>query len=427
MVQIRRFSHIQKLSLRDLEQGIYNREIGANTWVQFDQQSEFQRLGQSEFYDDLLRSKKTRVYRRLLYPITPIAAFVLLGILLRIYLIGWVPAIDKWFAQHFLKSTTEIYELGEFYRLFTYGILHANFNHLLFNGVFIAYIAYYLSPLLSWKNVIFSFVFCVFTGGVFSLFFSPADLSLGSSGGVFGLGGVTVVVGIRHWKRFPSKSKKYFGWSLFPYVAYGFLSGLYSTEVDNWCHFGGLIAGGFLGMIFHPELSHPNENHRIRLGGWILMGVFCGGVWVNRSALIPLQSDSSIGELHLERPSLWLQGAMPWGDLGWFSPTQQAFLSASAVPFREDVDGLAHLDLQLRSGAKQVKITEQDSAEISGAKTRLFKVQLQIFEENFRGTALIFVDEKFEYRVLFFHKEGANSVYGKLQERLFKRLSFSGP
>ena len=349
MVQIRRFSHIQKMSLRDLEHGIYNREIGANTWVRFDQQAEFRRLGQSEFYDNLLRSKKTRVYRRLLYPITPIGAFVLIGILLRMYVLGWVPAIEKWCEQHLMKSTTEIYELGEFYRLFTYGVLHANFNHLLFNGAFIAYIAYYLSPLLSWKNVVFSFVFCVFTGGVFSLFFSPTDLSLGSSGGVFGLGGVTVVMGIRHWKRFPSKTKKHFGWALVPYVAYAFLSGFYSTEVDNWCHFGGLITGALLGLVFRPELAHPKGNRRIRIGGWMLVGICCGSLWFYRPALIPLQGDSSIDGLYLERPSLWMQGWMPWGDTAWFSPTQQAFFSASAVPLRENVDVLSDVELQLRS------------------------------------------------------------------------------
>ena len=422
MVQIRRFSHIQKMSPRELEQGIYNREIGANTWVRFDEQQEFQRLAQTEFYDNLLRSKKTRVYRRLLYPITPTAAFVIIGVLVRFYFVGWLPNMEKWFELHLLKSTTEIYELGELYRLFTYGLLHANFNHLLFNGVFVVYIAYHLSPLLGWRNLIFTFVICVFSGGFFSLCFSPTDLSLGSSGGVFGLGGVTVVMGIRHWKRFPSKTKKHFGWALLPYVAYGFFSGFYSPEVDNWCHIGGLTIGVLLGALFRPELSHPAKNYRIRLGGVASVVLCCLFLWWYRPLLIPLKAVENGHGLHFERPSLWLQAWLPWGEVGWFSPTQEACVSFATVSNLQPVDISSRLEAQLQSGGTSVRVTELPAGKIGGYEARRFAVQLNMFDENFIGIAVIVVRDNLEHRVLFLQQEDSDWAYEKLRERLFKNV-----
>ena len=50
----------------------------------------------------------------------------------------------------------------------------------------------------------------------------------------------------------PEKGRRLFGWALLPYLLLMFTMGLFQDGVDNWGHFGGLVAGLVFGFVLDP-------------------------------------------------------------------------------------------------------------------------------------------------------------------------------
>ena len=63
-----------------------------------------------------------------------------------------------------------------------------------------------------------------------------------------------IVMGWKYGDMIPDPSRKFFGWALLPYLGFSIISGLMGTNVDNWSHLGGLLAGITLMTMLDPEV-----------------------------------------------------------------------------------------------------------------------------------------------------------------------------
>ena len=142
---------------------------------------------------------------------------------------------------------------GEWWRLISYGFLHGNLVHVLFN----MYALYQLGPLIEGtigrRRFLSLYVLTLLAAGCATAFLRPADGggSIGASGAVFGLVGFGVaftrVVGNQHYHQaFRSMAMQSVIFGL--YVQ--FFGGM---NIDNLAHGGGFLAGLALGWAMGRE------------------------------------------------------------------------------------------------------------------------------------------------------------------------------
>ncbi|MFL5777925.1 MAG: rhomboid family intramembrane serine protease [Chloroflexota bacterium] len=139
---------------------------------------------------------------------------------------------------------------GEYYRLWTVTLLHADLLHLLFN----MYALYLVGPIVErWYGSI-RFVLFYYTtaaaASVASFVFGGDIPSVGASGAIFGLFGLILAAGRLHHPvdRQSRALVGQIGMLIVLNLAFGFASGV----VDNAAHIGGLVAGLFLGALIPP-------------------------------------------------------------------------------------------------------------------------------------------------------------------------------
>jgi membrane associated rhomboid family serine protease len=152
---------------------------------------------------------------------------------------------------------------GEAWRLVTANYLHGGLLHLLFN----CYALTTLGPLIEGAFGARKFFVIYTVCGVFaflaSALFSPAP-AVGASGALFGLMGFGIVYG-----RFRGGSGgRMVAEYLMRWLLYGAFM-LFMPGIDNLAHFGGLVAGGLLGLVVSP--GEPKSR-----GGEIALRIVCG-------------------------------------------------------------------------------------------------------------------------------------------------------
>lgn len=129
---------------------------------------------------------------------------------------------------------------GEWYRLLTSNFLHADFWHLLFNMYAIFNISPAVSSIFRPWGFLLIYVASGISGSLFSFFFN-SNPSVGASGAIFGLVGALVSYAIIA-QDFSLLSQLILIVAI--NVAYGFMS----TQIDNFGHLGGFIAGLVIGF-----------------------------------------------------------------------------------------------------------------------------------------------------------------------------------
>jgi rhomboid protease GluP len=137
---------------------------------------------------------------------------------------------------------------GEWWRLLTSGFLHANFMHIAFN----MFALYSLGTVLEhWQGrwrIAALFLFSVLTSALAALWFTPKGITLGASGGVFGLLGGFTVIALLYWKDYPEQARKQlFGWIPRVLIINAAISLLPGISLAG--HAGGLAGGLLIGLI----------------------------------------------------------------------------------------------------------------------------------------------------------------------------------
>lgn len=128
---------------------------------------------------------------------------------------------------------------GQFYRLITYGFLHAGVVHLFCN----MYSLYVIGPQVESKfgksRFIVIYLLSMIAGGLASVIFNADTISVGASGAIFGLLGAFLYFGLRFRIYFKDSLKS----SIIPVIVLNLCIGFMIPGIDNFCHIGGLIAG----------------------------------------------------------------------------------------------------------------------------------------------------------------------------------------
>lgn len=138
-------------------------------------------------------------------------------------------------------------ENGEVWRLLTCAFLHSGFIHIGCN----MYSLYIIGPQINQiygtgKYFIIYIISCI-TSSLLSFLMSPYSISVGASGGIFGLMGALLAFALieRH------KIEKRYLSSLLQIIIINLFIGLNIKNIDNFGHIGGLLGGMLIGYIIY--------------------------------------------------------------------------------------------------------------------------------------------------------------------------------
>jgi membrane associated rhomboid family serine protease len=161
---------------------------------------------------------------------------------------------------------------GEWWRLFTGPLLHADWSHLLLNviALFVVgrpieaafgharfWLIYAGAGLAGAMGTVTSSVALPVSGhpAAFVAQMATAPLSVGASASVFGLVAALVAFGLKLWPRLtPGLRKSLIYMPALVLAAMLLMGGLAGTGVDNMAHIGGTAGGLALGLVLRPQL-----------------------------------------------------------------------------------------------------------------------------------------------------------------------------
>lgn len=161
-----------------------------------------------------------------------------------------------------------VFDLGRWWTVLSTGWLHGSLLHIIFNLVWFQHLATQIYSRFGPSRLIVLYTLAVCGGasltswiGHLFLWSSPwqgAIVTVGASGGLFGLLGAMVAYGQFMGDR--PIQRQY--WT---YALVAFLSGFLVPHVDNWNHLGGFLTGYILSWI-------PGLNSQTLEASWILGG-----------------------------------------------------------------------------------------------------------------------------------------------------------
>lgn len=145
---------------------------------------------------------------------------------------------------------------GELWRLVSAAWLHGGWLHMGLNALALIAVGRVVEAIYGRTRMLWLFLLSAMVGGAAS-WVSGTLVSVGASGGVFGLMAAAVVFGWRHPDALPDAPSRFFRWKLLPWLfgnlALGFIPPL-NQIIDNAAHIGGLVAGAALAAVMGNRL-----------------------------------------------------------------------------------------------------------------------------------------------------------------------------
>ncbi len=184
----------------------------------------------------------------------------------------------------------ELIAEGEFWRLISCMWVHGDLVHLLLNGVALYGLGRICEALFGSTRTLWLFLVSVFGGSVLS-HLGGAQLSVGASGGVFGLMGACIVFGWRYRHQLPDRQRRFLLRGIAPWVPVNLLIGAVPwLRIDNLGHLGGL-AGGAVAALWLANEVVPGEagstrNTRALVGASAAVLVWAVGSWLRSLAAL---------------------------------------------------------------------------------------------------------------------------------------------
>jgi membrane associated rhomboid family serine protease len=202
---------------------------------------------------------------------------------------------------------------GEWWRLFSCVFVHVGGLHLLVNVIGMYFVGRVAEEVFGTARTFAVFAVAGFAGSVASYLASPAGISAGASGALFGLLGAVFVELTWHRPRYRAAWKRGMWGGLavviVAQIGYGFIY----PVIDQWAHGAGLISGAVLGAILSPHA--PWSKAALQLGRVVavLAVVFFGfaGVRVARMSIdesfmrMP-HYPQVIGGVSIAAPAAWI-------------------------------------------------------------------------------------------------------------------------
>lgn len=144
---------------------------------------------------------------------------------------------------------------GQFWRLFTPGLVHGSLLHLAMNAFFLNDLGGLVERLFGrWRML--AILWGGVATGVAASFFWSEHPSVGISGGLFALVGAMLAQGVLNWRRIAPPARRMFVRGPVEVVLLNLALGLSVPIIDNAGHLGGLAGGLVLGAIagMRPEV-----------------------------------------------------------------------------------------------------------------------------------------------------------------------------
>lgn len=146
---------------------------------------------------------------------------------------------------------------GEWWRLVSAMFLHGGLIHVAMNMVSLFLAGLFLEQLIGSRRFAISYLLTGIIAGCISIWWHETPVvSVGASGGVFGMYGVLLALVIT--KVFDPAMNKAMLIVLAATAGYSLLMGFLSKGIDNSAHLGGLIAGLPMGLLFSRQLKQQN-------------------------------------------------------------------------------------------------------------------------------------------------------------------------
>ena len=117
--------------------------------------------------------------------------------------------------------------------------------HILFNMGALNIIGKEVEAIYGAKKYLIIYFLSALGGNIFSYLMSPESISVGASGAIFGLLGAMLVFGLKE----RDKIGKRYARNIIETIAINVVIGLTISNIDNFAHLGGLIAGGLISFI----------------------------------------------------------------------------------------------------------------------------------------------------------------------------------
>jgi len=182
-------------------------------------------------------------------------SFSIIGVTVGIFMLSMYPPANDWLLQNLAMLGVAI-DAGEWWRIFTAALLHANFIHIGFN----MYALYLFGPRLEQQvgSAPFAalYVAAAATGSLVSYQLGdPTIPSIGASGAIFGLFGAWLVAS---WKMRHTPGGQALFRQLFVLLAINIAIG-FMPGIDWRAHMGGLLAGAAIAWLWSVfAVGKPN-------------------------------------------------------------------------------------------------------------------------------------------------------------------------
>ena len=151
------------------------------------------------------------------------------------------------------RSTPQILA-GEWWRLIVPIFLHGNFIHLLFNSMALIQAGPLVEQAYGRPRFVLIFILSGALGFLLGTYVSPASISIGASGSLFGLIGAAGLYGHQRGDAFGRMIRS----SMVQWGMYALLFGLL-IRADNAAHIGGLVSGVCLSFLMSDRNGRGSE------------------------------------------------------------------------------------------------------------------------------------------------------------------------
>lgn len=223
------------------------------------------------------------------------------------------PSVDTLISLGALQA--ELVQEGQLWRLFSSTLLHAGFIHIILNAVLWLQIGVVIEPDWGFWRTTLVWSIAAITGSLLSASLDPYSVSVGASGGIFGIMAAFIPYVCEYWHTIP-QPKVVLGVSVVSLVlglACGFM-----PFVDNYAHMGGTIGGILAGFLTLTKLdiatSRPDrESHITRRRVFSQIGL--GPGLLPSDAVVSKQEEPRLGgPQELEQPGEPRLGEPRLGD-----------------------------------------------------------------------------------------------------------------
>src|SRR5579863_1135795 len=249
---------------------------------------------------------------------------------------------------------------GAWWRLLTYMFLHGSLMHIGFNMWCLWDLGALAESLYGRWTFGAIYLITGVAGGLASVGWNPAVLSVGASGAIFGLAGALIASFYLGEFSLPSIAIRGTLRSLVVFAGFNLFFGSVVGGIDNACHIGGLVSGLILGALIARLAPDPAAiSRRVGVLGIVVLVLLTGAVGVQRwcGSTLGFRRSSRYSDRNVDQIIADLQKKVRQSpqDVSAHSALASAYFAKGQFP--EGISELQHvLQLQPQNASAQMNL-----------------------------------------------------------------------